>query len=165
VAAIGGRADGREDFDFLLGRWQVHNRKLLDVTDPACDEWVEFEAIGEAWPVLGGLGNVDTFHTDALPPGGTAFDGLTLRLFEPGSRTWRLWWTSTRQPGRLDPPLEGRFAGGSALFEGDDVLAGRPVRMQFRWQSQDPVRWQQDFSFDGGTTWRTTWTMTFTRVR
>jgi len=100
--------------------------------------------LGEAWPVLG---------------------GLTLRLFDTDSRAWRLWWTSTRQPRRLDPPLEGRFAGRSALFEGEDVLAGRPVRVQFRWQSQDPRRWQQDLSFDGGSTWRSTWTMTFACAR
>lgn len=161
---MGQRTDGSADFDFLFGRWSVHNRKLLDVTDPACDEWVEFDAVGEAWPVLGGLGNVDTFHTDALPPDSTTFDGLTLRLFDPAIGTWRLWWTSTRQPGTLDPPLQGRFDGGSAQFEGEDVVGGRPVRVRFRWRSSPAVRWEQDFSFDEGATWRTTWTMAFERT-
>ena len=35
---------GAAAFDFIHGTWTVHNRKLRDVTDPACDEWVEFDA-------------------------------------------------------------------------------------------------------------------------
>jgi hypothetical protein len=71
-------ADGRHDFDFLFGRWRIHNRKLLDVLDHSCTEWVEFEASSEAWPVLGGLGNVDTFSTDAMPPDGRPYHGILI---------------------------------------------------------------------------------------
>lgn len=43
-----------------------------------------------------------------------------------------------------------------------DCLLGR---VRFRRQSRDPVHCQQDISFDGGSTWRSTWTMTFARAR
>lgn len=155
--------DGRTDFDFILGRWQIHNRKLVEVLDPACEEWVEFEAAGDARPLLHGLGNIDTFTTDALPPGGAPFQGIALRLFEPETRLWRIWWASTRNPGHLDPPLEGRFDNGQGLFVCDDVLAGRTVKVRFDWQTEGLTRWQQAFSYDEGATWQTNWIMTFTR--
>ncbi len=112
MAQIQTSEDGRHDFDFLFGRRRIHNRKVVDTLDPSSDEWVEFEAIGEAEPILGGLGNVDTFSTLALPPAGDPFEGFTLRLFDPETGLWRIWWASIRFPGVLDQPVEGRFAGG-----------------------------------------------------
>lgn len=47
------------DFDFLHGRWRVANRKVVDMLDPQCDRWREFETSWETRAMLGGLGNVD----------------------------------------------------------------------------------------------------------
>jgi hypothetical protein len=154
---------GAAGFDFVFGRWQVHNRKLRDNSDPTCDEWVEFDATSEAFPVLHGLGHVDRM-TVLSPPEGPPFEGMTLRLFDPGAGTWSIWWSSTRAPGRLAPPVVGRFTGRVGVFEGEDVLAGRPVRLRFEWRA-DPARpsWHQSFSWDGGATWRENWTMTLSR--
>ena len=45
------------------------------------------------------------------------------------------------------------------------MLAGRPVKVRFEWLAEQPTpRWQQSFSYDGGTTWRLNWVMHFTRV-
>lgn len=157
--------DGRRDFDFILGRWRVENRKLVDPLDPTCDQWVEFEAVGDARPLLDGLGNIDTFSAPAIPPHGAHYEGFALRLFDPENRLWRIWWASTGNPGHLDPPLTGRFDGrGGGEFYGEDVIAGRATKLRFRWQPAQPTRWQQDFSFDGGTTWQTNWVMTFIRA-
>ncbi|NUT18575.1 MAG: hypothetical protein HOV77_05280 [Hamadaea sp.] len=156
--------DGRHDFDFIFGRWQVLNRKLVDPLDPACDEWVEFGAHAVAEPILGGLSHVDRIWADA-PPGGTAFEGYTLRQFDPEAKVWRIWWASTRQPGHLDPPVEGAWSDGRGVFECDDVLGGRPTRVRFVWTHDRPdeARWEQSFSVDGGA-WRRNWVMELTRV-
>src|SRR3954447_13464710 len=99
------------DFDFLPGTWHVANRRLVNLLDPACEEWEEFEATSEARAMLGGIGNVDHFRTDG-------YEGFSLRLYEPGKDVWRIWWSSTARPGRLDPPVEGRFtADGTATFD------------------------------------------------
>lgn len=154
---------GAEDFDFIYGRWKVRNQKLRDPTDPDCRDWVEFDATSEAYPILHHLGHIDRIKVPR-PPDGDPFEGLTLRLFDPATDTWSIWWTSTRAPGRLDRPVTGRFDGGHGVFECDDVLAGRPVKVRFDWlvDVHRPV-WEQSFSYDGGDTWTPNWSMTLTR--
>ncbi|GGM18922.1 hypothetical protein ACFFX1_38430 [Dactylosporangium sucinum] len=146
------------DFDFLFGTWNIHNRKLRDTIDPACDEWVEFATQSAAEPIFGGLGNVDRIWADD-------FEGFTLRQYDPAEDVWRIWWASTRNPGHLDPPVVGRWSGGRGVFECDDVLGGHPVRVRFTWTHDGPdkARWEQAFSYDAGASWRTNWIMEFTR--
>ncbi|WP_193612796.1 hypothetical protein [Nocardioides lijunqiniae] len=158
-------SSSQHDFDFVLGRWSVRNRKLVDVTDPDCDEWVEFDATSVVAPVLGGIGHVDQMSVptpaDSAPP----FEAITLRLFDPTDGTWRIWWSSTRAPGVLDTPVVGRFDGTHGVFEAVDTVAGRPTLVRFDWFAEDPdlPRWQQSFSYDGGTTWALNWQMFFHR--
>src|SRR4051794_39714718 len=115
-------AEAEHAFDFVFGRWRVHNRKLRDNTDPDCRDWVEFDGAAEAFPLLDGFGHLDRIRV-ADPPDGAPFEGMTLRLFDPTDGTWRIYWSSTRVPGRLDPPVVGRFTGSLGVFEGEDVLA------------------------------------------
>jgi hypothetical protein len=149
------------DFDFLPGLWRVANRKLADTLDPDCDEWREFAATSEAHAMLGGIGNVDHFRVDD-----GSYEGFSLRLFDPEADLWRIWWSSTQRPGRLDPPVEGRFGSdGRALFECEDVLDGVPIRMRFVWSeiTEKSARWEQAFSFDDGRSWKPNWVMELTR--
>ncbi len=149
------------DFDFLPGLWRVANRKLANTLDPACDEWLEFEATSEARAILGGVGNIDHLRVE-----GQDYEGFSLRLYDPDEDVWRIWWSSTARPGRLDPPVEGRFdSEGRARFECDDVLEGVPIRMRFDWSeiTGTSARWEQAFSFDGGDTWKTNWVMLLSR--
>ncbi len=144
---------GATDFDFLPGRWDVRNRRLVG------DRWEEFDATSQTEAMLGGLGNVDHFYA----PG---YEGFSLRLYEPERDVWRIWWSSTARPGRLDPPVEGRFEDGRGRFEADDVLDGVPLRMRFEWSeiTRDSARWEQWFSFDGGATWESNWVMELRRA-
>jgi hypothetical protein len=152
-------------FEFLDGCWSIRNRKLVDLLDPTCEEWLEFGAEGEDRPILHGLGNRGRFSAEALPPSGRPFEGFTLRLFDPERGVWRIWWASTGQPGRLDPPVEGRFDDdGIGRFTCDDVVDGVAVKVRFEWlPDRDSPEWRQSFSFDGGATWRTNWVMELTR--
>jgi hypothetical protein len=52
--------DGRTDFDFLIGSWTVHNRRLK-ARLKGCTEWEEFESTCRARHILGGLGNMDEY--------------------------------------------------------------------------------------------------------
>lgn len=149
--------DGRHDFDFIHGRWQVHNQRLRQRLAGSSD-WELFEAQDECRPLLGGVGNLEEFHTDW--DGG--YEGLALRLYDPAASEWRIHWASNRS-GRLDPPVLGRFENGVGTFYGNDVHQGQPVRVRFEWShaSTHGAHWQQAFSVDDGATWETNWHMWF----
>ncbi|GIG69033.1 hypothetical protein [Phytomonospora endophytica] len=148
-------ADGRGDFDFYHGRWHTSHRKLRDVLDPECTEWLEFEGVNTCSTILGGLGNTETSTFDYETP----FEGYTLRLYDPAAGLWRIWWASTRQPGVMGPPVEGSFADGKGIFLADEELAGRMTKVRFAWTvvSEDETHWEQSFSYDEGATWRANW--------
>ena len=153
------------DFDFLLGTWRVANRRLVRPLDPDDGTWEEFRADAVVRPVLNGLGNTDTISSEH-GPGGQPFEGVTLRLFDPDDGVWRIWWTSTRQPGRLDPPMTGSFTSGHGIFFGAEEVDGIPIRIRFDWHDleRDAARWVQAFSFDRGRTWTSNWIMEFART-
>jgi hypothetical protein len=151
------------DFDFLFGHWHIHNHKLADVRDPDCTEWLEFPATAQAYPILGGFGNIDRGRFEQP---GAPFESLSLRLYDPATDEWRIYWSSSRYPGVLDPPVIGRFLDGQGRFEGDDIMDGRPVRLRFIWSgiTATSATWQQYFRWDGTDTWVPNWTMAFTRT-
>jgi hypothetical protein len=144
------------DFDFFHGRWHVAHRKIADIPGRGT-EWVEFGAETECRPILGGAANVESLRADD-------WEGMTLRQYDPAREVWRIWWASTRAPGHLDPPVEGRFTDGQGVFFGDDVVGGRDVKVRFDWTAGEEPVWQQQFSYDGGETWETNWVMRFTRA-
>lgn len=153
---------GARDFDFLIGRWTVHHRRLAERL-VGSQTWVEFDGTCEARALLAGQANVD----DNLLrlPGGT-YRAATLRAYDPATDTWSIWWLDGRTPGRLDPPVVGRFVDGVGRFETDDTLDGRPIRVRFEWRACTTAtpRWAQAFSTDGGATWEPNWEMTFHRA-
>jgi hypothetical protein len=157
--------DGRHDFDFFFGSWRQANRKRVKPLVRGDTEWIEFESYTEAGPILGGLGNIDTFSAPHFP-GRPGFEGFSLRLYEPQTGLWRIWWASTVGNGHLDPPVVGRFRDGVGLFECDDVFDGVPVKVRFTWKDRthDSATWEQSFSFDDGATWDTNWITRHTRI-
>jgi hypothetical protein len=163
VASQPVEVDGRHDFDFLFGRWRIANRKLADLFDQNSG-WLEFEARSECRPILDGLGNSDMFICPEFPGRGH-FEGFTVRLFEPETGLWRIWWASTIGKGLLDAPVVGRFVDGRGRFECDDVVFGREVRVRYDWErpAPDTCRWTQSFSADGGQTFETNWIMDSSR--
>jgi hypothetical protein len=142
------------DFDFYVGTWEVHNRRLdAPLTDS--DKWDEFPGLSIARPIFGGTGNMDEID---FPSRG--WSGLTLRLFDPQEQTWSLHWVSSRRT-VIDPPVIGRFDNGRGEFFADDTHEGRPVRVRYIWSdmSATTAHWEQAFSVDDGLTWETNWTM------
>jgi hypothetical protein len=49
---------GANDFDFLIGDWRVHHRRLKERLANN-QEWVEFDGTCASRKILGGLGNMD----------------------------------------------------------------------------------------------------------
>jgi hypothetical protein len=149
------------DFDFWIGSWDVHNRRLRKRL-VGSDLWDEFEATVEARLVLDGMANEDEFRTDFY--GG--FVGMSFRFFDPRTRLWSIYWADSRRPGVLDPPVFGGFSGEVGVFEGEDTFEGRAIRVRFTWAgvTTPTPHWEQAFSEDDGATWETNWIMDFTRA-
>ena len=152
------------DFDFLVGQWRVHHRRLKErLADN--HEWVEFEGTCAMRKLMDGWGNVDDNVLDL--PGG-AYRAVGLRAYDPKTAQWAIWWLDARNPfGELDPPVKGRFENGVGMFETDTTLRGKSIRMRFTWShiTATSAQWEQAFSPDGGKTWETNWHMDFERVR
>jgi hypothetical protein len=148
------------DFDFLFGRWRIDNERLRERL-VGSNDWERFEASGECRPVLGGVGNVDSF--DTTWNGG--FRGMTLRLFNTQTRQWSITWASNRS-GVLEPPVIGAFENGVGTFFGRDTHNGIRVLARFIWSEIAPnaAHWQQAFSTDDGKTWETNWHMRMSRI-
>jgi hypothetical protein len=148
------------DFDFFVGKWNLRNRKLKSRLNN-CDEWDEFESTQEMYKVLNGLGNIDNYLAtfDGVP-----FEGMSVRIFNPKTKLWSIYWADTNQ-GVLQPPVSGSFKDNVAHFFNRDTFNGQEIIVVFCWDVRDkdnPV-WSQAFSADNGNTWEWNWYMYFSR--
>lgn len=150
------RPPGAADFDFLIGRrWVIRNRRLVDPFGGG-DGWEEFDGTLEGWFLLGGLGNVDSFYSDADPAWGS-----TLRLFDPELRIWTIYWADSLDP-TLREQARGRFRDGLGEFFGSRALEGQQVDLRFLWLdiTADSARWEQAFRLPDRP-WETMWVREF----
>ena len=152
--------DGRNDFDFLIGTWRTHNRRLRERLKGST-EWEEFPGRFVVRKLLGGLGNLDEVVLER-PDGRT--EAVTLRLFNPESRQWSIYWADS-VTAVLQPPMIGEFKDGRGEFYDQEVFEGRAIYCRFIWSkiTATSCRWEQAYSADGGVTWETNWIMEFTR--
>ena len=151
-----------QDFDFLVGNWKVHHRRLKERL-LGCMDWESFQGSCRMWPLLGGHGNVDD-NVLELPTG--TYRAVSMRTFNATTHQWMIWWVDGRNPQQLDPPVIGGFADGVGEFQSDDQLRGQPIRVRYLWTdiTAGSARWAQAFSADGGKTWETNWVMDFERL-
>jgi hypothetical protein len=148
------------DFDFLVGKWNIHSRKLKTRLDN-CQEWSEFEAFGECRKILNGFGNIDDFRTEF---NGKPFEGMALRLFNPKTKLWSIYWADSNVV-VLDVPQVGSFEDNIGKFYAKDVFNGKDIIVLYQWDKTnvDVPTWSQAFSADNGKTWEWNWYMTFHR--
>lgn len=148
------------DFDFLIGNWKILNRKL-DSRMNDCDKWTEFEAKHKFKKILNGFGNTESFTTES---DGRAFEAITLRLFNPKTRLWSIYWADSNAV-VLDVGQVGSFSNGIGEFFARDFFEEVPIIVKFKWDATKPEKpvWSQAFSADEGKTWEWNWYMYFSR--
>jgi hypothetical protein len=163
VASPSGEPDerhiGARQFDFLYGRWAVRNRTLAQRL-VGSTTWKEWDAELDVIPILGGFGNLDRFRAvrDGLP-----YEGMTIRLFQPATATWSVYWLDDRHLAVV-PQVVGEMGESGGEFFGEETFDGSVVRQRFRWTHEEPerARWEQAYQQPDGA-WETNWTMNFTR--
>ena len=154
--------DGQHDFDFSIGVWKSRIRRLQRPLTGS-KEWIDVTATVTVSKVWQRRANLE--ETEADGPAGH-LEGLTLRLYNPESRQWYLYWANSKG-GTLGTPNVGEFRNGRGEFIDCEVLSGRAIfaRNGFTDIIPNSSRFEQAFSDDGGKTWEINWFMTFTRDR
>lgn len=148
-------------FDFLHGRWNVVHRKLKERL-AGSDEWFEFPGTLDVAPILGGLGN---FDDNLLRDPKGVYQASSLRLFNPNSKQWSIWWFDARLPS-AEPPVVGGFAGRKGTFYANDVFKNQPIRVRTTYEplTPDHAQWTQAFSPRATEQWEINWIMDFKRA-
>jgi hypothetical protein len=146
--------DGQHDFDFELGSWKIHLKRRLNPLTGS-DKWVEFDGTSVTHKLWDGRSQIEQFETDGA---GGHIEGMTLRLYNPESHQWRLYWANSKN-GILDPPQVGQFKDGQGEFYAQDLINGKAILIRFIWSKTDSNRphFEQSFSDDGGKTWEVNW--------
>ena len=154
--------DGQHDFDFELGTWKTHLRRLLRPLTGSTT-WVEYEGTTVVRKVWNGRANLVELEVDG--PAGH-IEALSLRLYNPESHQWSLNFSNSAG-GTMSPPTIGEFKNGRGEFFSQETLNGRGIFVRFVISGITPnsCRFEQSFSNDGGKTWEVNWIAIDTRVK
>ncbi|TIM13280.1 MAG: hypothetical protein E5Y67_18025 [Mesorhizobium sp.] len=148
LAITASETSSKNDFDYLVGNWNIRNRTLKE---PLAGR----RRVGRIRRDPG------IFHTEW---GGKPFEGLTVRLFDPKTRLWTIYWADSNA-GKLDDGKVGSFNGDEGEFFGREVVAGKDVIVKFHWDKRNPKTpiYSRAFSADAGRTWEWNWYSKFSR--
>ena len=152
--------DGQRDFDPLLGSWKyVLKRRTNPLTGSTT--WVDLSGTGVCYKLWDGRAQLDTI---LLNGASGHIEGLTLRLYNPKSREWRLYWANSTD-GVVVLPQIGQFNNGHGEFYAQDTLNDRSILVKFDWTGLTTAspHFEQSFSADGGKTWEVNWITDQTR--
>jgi hypothetical protein len=153
--------DGQHDFDFEIGSWNIHLSRLQDRL-AGSTTWVDFDGTSVTRKVWNGRANLEEFEADSSQG---HIEGLTLRLYNPQSRQWSIYWANGKD-GILAQPMIGEFKNGRGEFFDQEPWKGRAVYVRFIWSdtTTKSPHFEQAFSDDGGKTWEVNWITNQTRV-
>ena len=152
--------DGKHDFDFEIGNWKTHLKRLQHPLTGSTT-WIEYEGTSVVRKIWDGRANLVELEVDG-PIG--HIEGLSLRLYDPAAHQWSLNFANSAQ-GTMSVPTVGEFKNGRGEFYDQEPFNGRTilVRNVFSEITANSCRFEQSFSDDGGKTWEVNWVATDTR--
>ena len=156
-AAVAPVHDGAHDFDFLIGDWKAHVRRLPDRLIGS-NNWIEYDGISNHKKLLDSNANFEEFEVWSADRT-QHIKAQTLRLYNPVTRQWSIYLVDLDK-GTLDiPPVIGNFTGKRGEFYDSELWKGRQVIVRFMWLDLSPhaARMEQSFSPDGGKSWEVNW--------
>ncbi len=153
--------DGPHDFDFNLGTWRTHVKRLLHPLTGS-STWAEYEGTSVVSKVWGGRANL--LELEANGPAGH-IEATSPRLYNPLTHLWRVSYANPHD-GILSRPVVGQFKNGHGEFYGQDTFKGRVVLVREMYLPIDSKTRSLEIAYsqDGGRTWETNWRMTDTLV-
>jgi hypothetical protein len=164
IVAAAAQHDGAHDFDFLIGDWKAHVRRLPERL-VGSTAWDEYEGISNHHKLLDSNANFEQFEVSSSDGKKLHIKGQTLRLYNPDTRQWSIYLLDLDK-GTIDtPPVVGDFRDGRAELYNQQVWKGRVVLVRYQWFNLSPkaARMEQAFSPDGGKTWEVNWVCELSR--
>lgn len=154
--------DGQHDFEFALGTWKAH-LKRLEHPLTGSKTWVEFDGTFVARKVWDGRANVEEVELNSSTG---PIEGLTLRFYNPQRRQWSIYWANSKNGAMDTSPQIGQFKNGRGEFYGTDTLNGKLIYVRFVWTNTNTntPHFEQSYSDDGGKTWEVNWMTDQTRI-
>lgn len=141
---------GVRDFDFALGRFHTHIRRLLNPLAGA-DKWVTYDGAKTDVPILGDMGSLEQIEAD----GPSHLELMTLRLYDAKARQWSLYFANSASGELADTPSVGGFRDGVGTFLDQEDYKDRTILVRQLWSGigPDAYHFEQAFSADFGKTW------------
>ncbi len=154
--------DGQHDFDFNIGVWKTHIRRILNPLSGSANsiELVGTVTVRKVWD---GRAQLEEIEADG-PKG--HWEGLTLFLYNPDAHQWSQSFANSKS-GVLISPLIGEFKNGRGELFSQDSFNGRSILVRGTWSdiSPDSHHFEESYSQDGGKTWAPAFIANLTRER
>jgi hypothetical protein len=146
--------DAQHDFDFEIGTWKTHLKRLLHPLTGSTT-WVEYEGTTTVRKVWNGRANLIELEVDGASG---HIEALSLRLYNPESHQWSLNFSNSAA-GTLGVPSVGEFKNGRGEFIDQETLGARTILVRFVISRISPTscHFEQAYSDDGGETWELNW--------
>jgi hypothetical protein len=156
-AAVNTERDGSHDFDFLIGDWKAHVRRLPDRL-VGSNAWLEYDGTSKHKKLFGSNANLEEFEVDNAEKH-LHIKAQTLRLYNPESHQWSIYLLDVDKGVLSLPPVVGQFTGNRGEFFDQEEYKGRAILVRYVWLNISPrsARMEQSFSPDGGKSWEVNW--------
>jgi len=149
--------DGSQDFDFLIGDWKAHVRRLPDRLNNS-NVWDVYDGISNHHKLLDSNANFEQFEVTS-PDKKLHIKAQTLRLYNPASHQWSIYLVDLDNGTLKLPPVVGSFNGNRGEFYNQQQYNGRAILVRYLWLNLSPnsSRMEQSFSPDGGKSREVNW--------
>jgi hypothetical protein len=150
--------DGTHDFDWDIGSWKTHQRRLVQPLTGSTT-WVEYTGTDVVRKLWDGA-NFGTIEAEG-PAGRLSI--FTIRLYDPDAHQWNI--AFAPKGGTMSKPVIGAFVNGRGDFYDQETYGGRSILVRFSVSQITPTscHFEQAFSDDGGRSWEVNFVVEETR--
>jgi hypothetical protein len=154
--------DGEHDFDFNIGVWHTHIRRVLDPLSGSSSS-IELNGTVTVRKVWDGRAQLEEIEADG--PNGH-WEGLTMFLYNPQSHQWSQSFINSKMA-VLSSPEIGAFHDGRGELFAQDTFHDKSILVRAVWSNiaPDSHHFEDSYSNDGGKTWAPAFIAELTREK
>ncbi len=162
---VAAQRDGQHDFDFNIGFWRTHIKRVLD---PFSDvtKFIELNGTVTVRKVWDGRAQLEEIEADG-PKG--HWEALTLFLYNPSAHQWSQSFVNSKVGTlSLSSTNVGEFKNDRVVLVGqDNTVSDKTILVRAVWSDikSDSHQYEEWYSNDAGTTWVLSFVANLTRVK